>query len=99
MTSYAVLRLGEAEQLRQEKYIQNVTVHLRDIADQKGRPVRAFIQTFGCQQNVNDSEILAGYLAKCGFELVKTIEEADFVLFNTCSVRENADLVFRASYR
>lgn len=50
-----------------------------------------FIQTFGCQQNENDSEILAGHLEQLGYLPCQTPEEADVVLFNTCSVREHAD--------
>ena len=50
-----------------------------------------FIQTYGCQQNENDSEILAGHLEQLGYIPCLTAEEADVVLFNTCSVREHAD--------
>lgn len=49
-----------------------------------------FIQTFGCQQNDNDSEKLGGLLSRMGYEAVETREEADLLLINTCSVRENA---------
>jgi len=50
-----------------------------------------FIQTFGCQQNENDSEILAGHLEQIGYLPCESPEEADVVLLNTCSIRENAD--------
>lgn len=50
-----------------------------------------FIETFGCQQNENDSEILAGHLEQLGYLPCGSPEEADVVLLNTCSVREHAD--------
>ncbi len=50
-----------------------------------------FIQTFGCQMNERDSEKMAGILMAGGFEPSPTEEEADLILYNTCTVRENAD--------
>lgn len=47
--------------------------------------------TFGCQANEADSEKIAGVLAQEGFELTDTVEEADLILFNTCSIREKAE--------
>lgn len=47
-----------------------------------------FIETYGCQMNVRDSETLAGQLEELGFELAETAEAADVVVLNTCSVRE-----------
>ena len=55
----------------------------------------AFVRTFGCQQNVADSERIKGMLAEVGFGFTESPEEADFILFNTCAVREHAsDRVF-----
>jgi tRNA-2-methylthio-N6-dimethylallyladenosine synthase len=51
---------------------------------------RYFIETFGCQMNVNDSEKVAGLLQADGYEPVSSAEEADFVFINTCAVREKA---------
>lgn len=48
-------------------------------------------QTFGCQMNARDSEKLLGILTEIGYVPVET-EEADLVLYNTCTVRENANL-------
>lgn len=50
-----------------------------------------FIQTFGCQMNVHDSEVMSGLLEKMGFERASAPEEADIILLNTCCVRENAE--------
>lgn len=56
-----------------------------------GKGKKYFIQTFGCQMNVRDSEIIAGYLENIGMKQVKNPELADIILFNTCAVRENAE--------
>lgn len=50
-----------------------------------------FIETYGCQMNVADSEVVAAILEHGGYTMVKEKEEADIVLVNTCSVRENAE--------
>ena len=52
------------------------------------------ITTFGCQMNEHDSEIMAGMLSEKGYEQAPSREEADIVIFNTCSIRENADKRF-----
>lgn len=52
------------------------------------------ITTFGCQMNEHDSETIAGMLSERGFEESLERDEADVVIFNTCSVRENADKRF-----
>ena len=52
------------------------------------------ITTFGCQMNEHDSETIAGMLSERGFEASPERDEADVVIFNTCSVRENADKRF-----
>ncbi len=49
------------------------------------------IETYGCQANEHDSEIMAGILQEMGYENAKKAEEADIVLFNTCCVREKAE--------
>lgn len=52
---------------------------------------KAHIVTFGCQQNVSDSERIKGMLCLCGYTLTDDIEKADFILFNTCAVRGHAE--------
>jgi tRNA-2-methylthio-N6-dimethylallyladenosine synthase len=54
------------------------------------RKGRFFVQTFGCQMNVNDSEKVAGLLRSHGFEAAEEAASADFVFLNTCAVREKA---------
>jgi tRNA-2-methylthio-N6-dimethylallyladenosine synthase len=58
-------------------------------------PRTYFIQTFGCQMNVNDSERVAGLLQSHGLQAVETAAAADFVFLNTCAVRERATAKFR----
>lgn len=52
---------------------------------------KVYIETYGCQMNVADSETVASILAKSGYEIVDDMHAADVVLVNTCSVRENAE--------
>lgn len=52
---------------------------------------RAYVETYGCQMNVADGELMEGVLAGGGYEIVATPEEADVVLVNTCAIRENAE--------
>lgn len=57
----------------------------------RGEKPLAYIRTYGCQQNVADSEKIKGMLSKSGFGFVDAPDEADFILFNTCAVREHAE--------
>ncbi len=52
---------------------------------------RFYIETFGCQMNVHDSEKVAGTLVALGYSQVDTPDEADLVLYNTCSIRDKAE--------
>jgi len=66
-------------------------------SDEKAR--KLYIETYGCQMNVNDSEIVASVMVQNGFELVEKPENADLILVNTCSIRENAELRVRVRLR
>ena len=57
----------------------------------KGVQKKVYIESYGCQMNVSDSEVVASILAKDGYTPVKSAEEADLVLLNTCSIREKAE--------
>ncbi len=50
-----------------------------------------YIETYGCQMNVNDSELVAAIVAESGYNLTNNIDESDAILLNTCSVRDNAE--------
>ena len=52
---------------------------------------KLYIETYGCQMNVADSEVVASIMQMAGYEVCDNIEEADAVFLNTCSVRENAE--------
>jgi tRNA-2-methylthio-N6-dimethylallyladenosine synthase len=52
---------------------------------------KAYVETYGCQMNLSDGELMSGVLASNGFELVETPDEADVVLVNTCAIREHAE--------
>lgn len=56
-----------------------------------GQNPKACVVTFGCQQNVSDSEKLKGMLFGCGYDMTEVWEEADFIIFNTCAVRGHAE--------
>jgi len=60
-----------------------------------GNSKKLFIESYGCQMNLNDSEIVASILAKEGFNTTPLLEEADLVLVNTCSIREKAEQTIR----
>ncbi len=55
------------------------------------RPRRAYVETYGCQMNISDGELMEGVLAASGYEIVSAPEEADVVLVNTCAIREHAE--------
>jgi len=50
-----------------------------------------YLETFGCQMNVHDSEKVIGTLLHEGYRQVETVEEADLILYNTCSIRDKAE--------
>ena len=52
---------------------------------------KVYIETYGCQMNVNDSEVILSILQDAGYVLTESIEEADVILANTCSIRDNAE--------
>ena len=70
-------------------YIQSV----KNIINEKfpNQPL-ANVVTFGCAQNENDSEKVRGLLAQIGYTMTDSLEESDIVIYNTCAIRENAEL-------
>lgn len=52
---------------------------------------KLLIETYGCQMNVADSEVVASVMKMAGYEPCETLDEADAVFLNTCSVRDNAE--------
>lgn len=81
---------GQLEAFRQLEIIEQCRNKIQQISEQAGRTLTYHISTFGCQMNFKDSEKLAGILEQLGYQEVDS-EQADFVLLNTCTVRENAN--------
>ena len=81
----------ETEPARQRYFIARLRHWTKKRREALGRPLTCFVTTFGCQMNAHESEKLLGILIDAGFE-EGTDETADLVLYNTCTVRENADL-------
>jgi len=67
-------------------------------SDGKGKR-KVYIESYGCQMNFSDSEIVASILTKDGFNTTKNLEEADLVFVNTCSIREKAEQTVRQRLR
>lgn len=79
-----------SEPERQYYFIEKAKQYVKAKEEELGRPVTANITTFGCQMNARDSEKLAGILEAVGYHLIEE-ENADFVIYNTCTVRDNAN--------
>ena len=60
---------------------------------------KLYIESYGCQMNFSDSEIVASILSENGFETTKDIEQADVIFVNTCSIREKAEQTVRKRLR
>ena len=76
----------------QEKYALRVKSLLERAKLEKARDLYVHVSTFGCQQNEADSERLLGTALMLGYKKAESIEKADLVIFNTCAVREHAEL-------
>ncbi len=74
---------------KQNEYLA-LTAELMAIRKRGDEPL-AFVRTYGCQQNVADSERIKGMLSQAGFSFTDKPDDADFILFNTCAVREHAE--------
>ena len=64
---------------------------LDDVGPDAPRKKKLYIETVGCQMNVLDSELVVGKLRNEGYELTDDIDQADTILYNTCSVRQHAE--------
>lgn len=79
------------ESKRQYVYIEKCKERVSELSKELKRPLTACVTTFGCQMNARDSEKIIGILHEIGYTVTED-ENADFVIFNTCTVRENANL-------
>lgn len=80
-------RISQQELDRQFGYCDQIAA----LWGQRGRTPKAYVETYGCQQNEADSEKLRGYLAQCGYAMAEEAEGADVVVMNTCAIREHAE--------
>ena len=80
----------EKEPERQYYFMEKASLLVRGMKEEAGRDLTFYVKTFGCQMNARDSEKLSGILTAIGYVPAQT-EKADFVVYNTCTVRENAD--------
>lgn len=78
------------EPARQYYFLKKCRVFVAEEEKRLGRKLAACVTTFGCQMNARDSEKLSGILEQAGYQLTDS-EEADFDIYNTCTVRDNAD--------
>ncbi len=79
--------LTEEEVNIQKEYANRV----REYYNAQGKTPLAFVETYGCQQNENDTERIKGMLDYMGFSFTDEKENADFILYNTCAVRDGAE--------
>ena len=84
-------KMNSAEETkRQLAFMEKAGDYVEKLAKELGRRPTCCVTTFGCQMNARDSEKLSGILEKVGYELTDD-EDADFVIYNTCTVRDNAN--------
>ena len=95
MSDYKDLKIDsnipKEEPARQEYFMVKCHELIEEFIIQNGVRPKFYVSTFGCQMNAHDSEKLIGILLKIGYDEAESEGEADFVIFNTCTVRENAN--------
>ena len=79
--------LSDADMARQREFTEKI----KDLHIQRGKAVRALVDTFGCQQNVADSQHIMGMLEAMGCDFVTEPAEADIIVLNTCAIRDHAE--------
>ena len=79
--------LSDADMARQREFTEKI----KDLHIQRGKTVQALVDTFGCQQNVADSQHIMGMLEAMGCEFVTEPAEADIIVLNTCAIRDHAE--------
>lgn len=91
MNTFDESNIPVQEPERQYYYIEKAKQYVSEKAKELGRDLTFTVTTFGCQMNARDSEKLVGILEKIGYVEEADEEKADFVIYNTCTVRENAN--------
>ncbi len=83
-------QIPENETERQYHFMDKAAEYVAKLTEELGHKPTCCVTTFGCQMNARDSEKLVGILRRVGYEIIED-ENADFVIFNTCTVRDNAN--------
>lgn len=83
--------ISEEEMAKERRYILKLKEDNARHAVEYGHTRRALTETYGCQQNENDTERIRGMLREAGFEFTDKSDRADVIIYNTCAVRENAE--------
>jgi len=84
--------VSKEEMMQQEAYSLQIQTIVAEKTAETGRVPLAFIDTYGCQQNVADSQSIRGLCDRMGYGVAATEKEADLIVINTCAVREHAEL-------
>ena len=79
------------EALSKDKIKENLIKWSKEYEVNNGHKPLALVHSYGCQQNVSDGEKIKGMLSLVGYDFTDDVEEAQFILYNTCAVRENAE--------
>jgi len=80
-------KVSDQELLKQKEYMQKV----KSIVSSKGRPMKFYSLAMGCQMNAHDSEKICSMLINMGYTQTFSEADADFIIYNTCCIRENAE--------
>ena len=80
------------ETAQQQAYSLEIKAHTARFAAENGRMPLAYIDTYGCQQNVADSQNIRGLCDRMGYGIAASEKEADLIVINTCAVREHAEM-------
>ncbi len=84
VTPYLCLRNHKTENMK-----ETTGADFKSATDSENK--KLFIETYGCQMNVADSEVIASIMQMAGYHVCETLDEADAVFMNTCSIRDNAE--------
>ena len=83
--------IKDEEIIRQQEFLKRLRNINEDFYRLNGRRPKCNTETYGCQQNENDTERIRGILKEAGYDFCDSEEDADLVIYNTCAVRENAE--------
>lgn len=84
----------DRNQMKPDPAVDGVVIESQHQAQQTSNK-NVFIESYGCQMNFADSEVVASILAQEGYQTTSVLQEADLVLLNTCSIREKAEQTVR----